>query len=170
MKKIFTIIFITLYATTLLSQTSNQKDSINPAKEKDIIKLLKLSGTADFAYIIIDDVIDNYKQYVQKAPPEYWDKLAVNVDIMPFIKSIIPVYDKRFTHAEIKELINFFNSPVGNKWALALKDMNQEVMDAANKFGQQIFININKKLLKDGYIAEPEIEKPEENNKNPQNK
>ncbi len=162
--------FITLYATALLSQTSNPKDSIDPAKEKDIIKLLKSSGTADFAYIIIDDVIDNYKQYIREAPPEYWDKLTANVDIMPFIKSIIPVYDNRFTHAEIKELIKFFNSPVGNKWALSLKDMNQEVMDAANKFGQQIFLDINNKLLKDGYITEPEIEKPEENNKNPQNK
>jgi hypothetical protein len=82
---------------------------------------------------------------------------------MPFIHAIVPVYDKRFTHEEIKQLIAFFDSPIGNKWALSLKDMNQEVMKQANLFGQNIFSEINKILIKDGYIVAPEVEKSEEN-------
>jgi hypothetical protein len=145
------------------AQESKKQDTISPEKEQDIIYLLKTSGTADFAYIIIDDVIQNYKQYLADTPDGYWEKIAVKTDIMPFIHAIVPVYDKRFTHEEIKQLIAFFDSPIGNKWALSLKDMNQEVMKQANLFGQNIFSEINKILIKDGYIVAPEVEKSEEN-------
>ncbi len=161
------VFFGLIYCAT--AQENKQQDTIPPEMEKDIIYLLKTSGTADFAYIIIDDVIQNYKQYITDTPEGYWEKVAVETDIMPFIKAVVSVYTKRFTHEEIKQLIKFFDSPVGNKWALSLKDMNQEVMEQANLFGQNIFSEINKKLVKDGYIVAPETEKsddkPETNNK-----
>ena len=168
MKKIILILLFAVFSLPVAAQTTKTKDTINPEKEKDIIYLLKTSGTADFAYIIIDDVIQNYKQYITETPSGYWEKIALKIDIMPFIKSVVPIYDKRFSHKEIKQLIKFFDSPVGNKWALALKDMNQEVMQQANLYGQKIFSEINEILIKDGYIIEPEIEKPE--NKSDNNK
>ncbi len=161
------LVFFLTFIYTLQSQDTT--NSINPEKEKDIIYLLKISGTADFAYIIIDDVIANYKQYIKDTPKDYWDKIAVETDIMPFIKSVIPVYDKRFSHDEIKELIRFFESPTGNKWALALKDMNDEVMQQANIFGQNVFKTINEKLIEDGYILVPEPEESNETDKDKKN-
>ncbi|GEM_PF-1373477 len=165
MKRILLIIvfFGVLYSS--FAQNTKQQDTISPEKEKDIIYLLKTSGTADFAYIIIDDVIQNYKKFISETPKDYWDKMAVNTDIMPFIKAVVYIYDKRFSHQEIKELIKFFDSPVGNKWSLSLKDMNQEVMKEANLFGQKVFTDLNKKLMEDGYIVKPEVEESEDNTK-----
>jgi len=164
MKISMILIFIFTFVLSLYPQDSDS--TINPEKEKDIIYLLKISGTADFAYIIIDDVIANYKQYIKDTPDDYWDRITVETDIMPFVKSIVPVYDKRFTREEIKELIKFFESPTGNKWALALKDMNDEIMQKANIFGQNIFKSINEKLIEDGYIVVPEAEESSNTEKN----
>jgi len=149
---------------TLVSQDKSYTNNMDNEKREDIIKLLKLSGTSDFAYIIIDDVVANYKQFISNTPENYWEDIIAKTDILPFNEAVIPIYDKRFTKEEIKELVRFFESVVGNKWALALKEMNEEVMLVANQFGQDIYKSINQKLIDDGYINQPEIEQSKPNN------
>lgn len=155
------LLFLCLTASILWAQDDNVNTEIDKEKKADILLLLKLSGTSDFAYIIVDDVVANYKQFITNTPEDYWDKLLAETDISPFNKAVIDVYDKRFTKNEIKQLIQFFQSEVGNKWALSLKDMNDEVMMIANQFGQDIYKSINQKLIEDGYINQPEIEQEE---------
>jgi hypothetical protein len=167
LRKIFIIIIaLSLYLPNLCAQSNNQQ--IDSVKVKDIMYLLKVSGTSDFAYLIIDDVIRNYQQYITTTPPGYWDKIVQETDIRPFMRSLVPVYDKRFSHEEIKDLIKFFESSTGSKWAAQLKEMNDEVMEQANKYGQGLFEEINNRLIKEGYINQQGTTEPAQNEDKPQ--
>lgn len=59
-----------------------------------------------------------------------------------------PIYDKYYTHSEIKELINFFESPIGRKYNAVLQPMMQDIIPIGQKWGQDI-----------GPIAAKELEK-----------
>lgn len=45
-------------------------------------------------------------------------------------KEVIAIYDKHFTHKEIKELIKFYKSPIGQKTLEKTQIITQEMMDA----------------------------------------
>jgi len=135
------------------SQTTEIKLQVSDTiKANEIKLLLKVSGTTDFAYVIIDDVMSNYKKMISGVPDDYWTKLKQQIDISSFTSKIVAVYDKRFSLEEIRVLVTFFQSPVGTKWAISLKDMNDEVMIQADIFGKFVYESLNKQLEKDGYM------------------
>lgn len=149
-KSVWTIITVIMTSSLVVAQ--NNTVEIDNEKKNDIIQLLIISGTADFAFAVIDDVIHNYKQYFTQVAPDYWEKFKSSTNVKPFLDSIIDIYYSRFDKEEIKELIKFFDSPVGRKWTIELTNMNEEVMTQANIFGQQVFNSLNQKLIDDGYI------------------
>lgn len=50
----------------------------------------------------------------------------------------LPLYDKYYTHEDIKELIKFFSSPIGKKYSSVLKPMMQDMMPIAQEWGKKI--------------------------------
>lgn len=153
--KIYYLLFALIFCfnVTSYSQTTDKKQIMqDTVKANEIKLLLKVSGTTDFAYVIIDDVMSNYKKMIKEVPEDYWIKLKQQIDISSFTSKIVAVYDKRFSVEEIRVLITFFQSPVGTKWAVSLKDMNDEVMIQADIFGKFVYESLNKQLEKDGYM------------------
>lgn len=148
----FVFVFFAVFLFSSFAYSRNNKDTIDLEKKNDIIRLLIISGTADFAFAVIDDVIQNYKPYFTQVAPEYWENFKSSTNVKPFLDSIIGIYYTRFDHDEIKDLLKFFDSPIGRKWAQELTNMNEEVMTQANIFGQQVFNSLNQKLIDDGYI------------------
>ena len=150
---IFLLFFLNIVQFNLNAQII-KTDTISKQKSTKIVQLLKLSGTSDFSYLVIDNVMTNYKNMMKNVPDLVWDTLKTDVDITPFVYSLIPIYDKRFTEDEIDYLIAFFISPVGRKWSTYLAAMNEEVMTNADKFSQDVYMILNKELMKRGYINE----------------
>ena len=150
----FLIALFICFNVSASSQTeTKKKDAADSVKTEAIKVLLKLSGTTDFAYVVIDDVMSNHRKMITGVPEEYWEKLKKQVDVAPFTARILGVYDKRFTLEEIKQLTAFFQSPVGAKWVVSLRDMNDEVMIQADLYGKYVYESLNKQLEKDGHIT-----------------
>jgi hypothetical protein len=75
----------------------------------------------------------------------------------------MPIYDKNFTHAEIRELINAFETPAYRKWVRQLPTMMQESSEAGRRWGQRIgtsgVIQQRIEQLKNKYnLGEPSME------------
>ena len=151
---IFYLICIIILCSDLsvYSQMKDKVEQVDTLKANEIKLLLKVSGTAGFAYVIIEDVMTDFKKIILNVPEGYWDKLKHQIDISSFTSKIVSVYDKRFNIEEIKDLISFFQSNVGKKWAISMKDMNDEVMIQADLFGKYVYETLNKQLDKDGYL------------------
>jgi hypothetical protein len=68
------------------------------------------------------DAYNEYIEFVLEKTTELSKKL-VNVEM-------IKIYDKHFTHDEIKELITFYESPVGKKMLEKTPEITKDLMDA----------------------------------------
>lgn len=118
------------------------------SKEKDIIILLEAMGISSIAEQIANSMVTmainqekeknpnlpkNIEHALSQAIYDVIIENAHELDVM-----LIPLYDKYYTHKEIKELIVFFNSPVGKKYSSVLMPITQEILPIAQKLGQKV--------------------------------
>ena len=57
------------------------------------------------------------------------------LDLDGFVKMMIPIYNKYFTHNEIRELIRFYESSIGKKLLEVTSGINQDSYTAGEQWG-----------------------------------
>ena len=121
---------------------------IDPAKEADIRKLLDLSGAKALAMQMMDSMQKDMKPMLLNSfpPGEYREKLIdlflarfhSKASAQNFLDIALPVYDKYFSHEEIKGLIQFYSTPLGQKTLSTLPKLTAELYEDGRKWGEQI--------------------------------
>jgi len=127
---------------------ANTATKIDPAKEADIRRLLDVTGAAGLATQMMDQMEHGIRplmtsslppgEYREKLVELFFEKFKSKIDSNQLIALIIPIYDKYYTHAEIKSLIEFYESPVGKKVATSMPKVLAESQAAGGQWGQQI--------------------------------
>jgi len=102
-------------------------------KSDDIVKMFKLSGVDKS----MNAVITQYRQLLPNVPSAFWDKMEKKFG-SEFISKCVPIYDKYYTHDEIKQLIKFYESPIGKKSIATTPVILQESMAIGAEMGKQI--------------------------------
>ncbi len=120
-------------------------------KQKDIEKILTLTGSAQMAVQVIEQMVGAFKQTMPNAPAKFWDDFMKEVDPNDLVKLMVPVYDKHFTHDDIKQLIKFYESPIGKKFLEKTPMITQESMTAGQQWGQQLAARVPEKLQAEGH-------------------
>jgi uncharacterized protein len=134
---------------------------VSPAEEKEIRQLMDLQGQTpgnpQLAGPLVDQVITNYRKSLTQVPETVWQEVAVGLKTeFPadrFAKSLTPVYASNFTQLEIRELIRFFSSPVGRKWATQLPKIQKGSYDAGYTLGLLMGQRIRERLQAKGYTV-----------------
>lgn len=126
-----------------ISQTAN---AITEEKTKDILVLFKAmdigtSMSKDMAEMGAEGIIKIEKSRHPDLPKK------AELEISQFLyeagikfysgknieQILLPIYDKYYTHDEIKALTTFFNSPIGKKYSAVNKPMTLDMMEAFSK-------------------------------------
>jgi hypothetical protein len=142
MKKIFMVcVIITGISCSVFSQS----------KRQDIIKLLDVSNTKLQAAQMFDLMLPNLKLMAPDAPLTFWTMFKLKLDIDSFVNLFIPVYDKYFSHGDIKELIQFYESPIGQKLLDVTPLITQESYHIGEEWGQKLFLDVLNELSRQGY-------------------
>ena len=105
-------------------------------KEQDIRRLLDLTGSAKLAEQIMDQLTTTLGE--DGADQAFWESFRAEVDIQELVRMTIPIYDKHFTQAEIRELIAFYQTPLGAKVVEKMPAIAQESMVAGMEWGEEI--------------------------------
>ncbi len=75
------------------------------------------------------------------------------------VELTIPIYEEHLTHAEIKELIRFYETAVGRKLIQVMPDLIRESMEVGQRWGlvkgQKIVERMFEKLRERGYTVNP---------------
>lgn len=124
------------------------------AKHQDTEKLMELVGTRQILREIFDQDIDAQIAAMRHArpdvPDQFWQDFAVEFKSQAspddLMKVILPIYDKHFTHQEIRQLIAFYESPLGRKISTTLPEIQRESVDAGRAWGEQLGDRMHKKL------------------------
>jgi len=127
---------------------SVQKREIDPSKEADIRRLMSLTNFEALIRQTMNGMEGNIKTSMTNAlpPGNYRDKL-VDLFVKKFHSNLrtneladraIPVYDRHYSSSEIKELIRFYETPVGQKLLKELPAVSAELQQAGSAWGEDV--------------------------------
>ena len=133
------IIFIT-------SISFAQYGIIKSKKEQDIKILLELSGVTELAVQTMVNMMESFKEMLPEVPDKFWTDFMAEIDKAELIALYIPIYDRYYSHNDIKELIIFYKSPVGKKILRVSPYVLQESMQAGEEWGEKLADRVIKKF------------------------
>lgn len=123
----------------LLTAAAQAQEPTGPSsKERDIRRLLVLMGSAELGKQVVDQMFGQFRSSLPDVPAEFWDGMAAELNPQGFVELGVPIYDKHFTHDEIRELIAFYQTPIGRKLTAELPAITQESMAAGQKWGEEV--------------------------------
>jgi hypothetical protein len=114
--------------------------AIDPAKEADIRSLLELVGARDQAQDSMTRAAEQYREkLLETVPNNQQGQMFVNAvirgyekkfDVDAVTEQLISVYDKHYTDEEIKGLLQFYGSPLGQKVASESPKIGREIQES----------------------------------------
>ena len=136
--------------------------SIDPAKEADIRSLMELVGARDLVQDGANSAIEQSREKLLATVPNndkgqaFVNAFAASYqkkfDVDQVTNQLVMFYDKHFTDDEIKGLLQFYGSPLGQKVAAEMPKINREA--------QAVIRAANTKAAKDA-LAELKQQNPE---------
>lgn len=117
-------------------------------------KMLKISGSEESYHAAINQMFTMFKQQFSAVNEETWTSFEAefkNTSINDLLELIVPVYQKHMTIEDLKELIKFYETPVGKKFALKTPLIVQESMQVGQQWGMKIGQDFAKKMKDKGY-------------------
>src|SRR6266568_3956440 len=95
-------------------------------KQKDIRKLLKITGSGELGTQVMSQMVGSMKKAMPQVPEKFWGD---------FLKEV-----------RTDELIRFYESPTGKKFVSVLPKITQESMVVGEKWGRELAERVIKKL------------------------
>ncbi|HEX8423639.1 MAG TPA: DUF2059 domain-containing protein, partial [Pyrinomonadaceae bacterium] len=93
--------------------------AVSRARRADIKRLLELMKVIEEELKSLDPIFENFKRSFPNVPANVWDEVEkeFRAEFTPemFLETYVPIYARRFSAAEVKELIKFYESPAGRK-------------------------------------------------------
>ena len=133
--------FFWVYNTGLFAQ--------NDQFEKDVRHLLDINGSKEQFAMTSQQLIQQFKQQSHDIADSVW--AVVKEDIIgpafrELTEKMIPVYQKHFTHEEIKALIAFYESETGKMMVKKQPIIQREIMPFSQQWGRQLATDIQMKI------------------------
>jgi hypothetical protein len=130
------------------AQASRSRVQDAQTKQADIRQLLAITGAANLAVQSMDEVEKSMRPLMTNAlpPGEYrerlvdlfFEKFHAKRDPQQLVDLIIPVYDKYYSDEEIKQLTDFYQTPLGKKMLSVLPRILAESQAAGRTWGEQM--------------------------------
>jgi hypothetical protein len=150
------------------SSPADELAKIDPAKAADIRRLMDVAGTKTLMTQVMETMQDSLKPVMARAlpPGDYRDKLIdlffvkfkSKADTQQLLDSIIPLYDKYLSDDEIKGLIQFYQTPLGQKTVTVMPKLVSESQAQGGKWGEAL----GRECMLEVLAEHPELEKAAE--------
>lgn len=119
---------------------------------EDTRRLMELTGAGNLAVQIMHQMLQPMRRALPQVPEEFWSRFMEKVDTDEIIDMTVPIYTKHLTHAEIKQLLDFYQSPLGRKLIATLPSILAESMQAGQRWGEQLGRQVREELEAEGYL------------------
>ena len=160
-KRLSWLILIIVFLITTIKPVFSETE-----KERDIIKLLEVSGIRKQLIYMQDTLMNSMSMMISgsfpKVPDGFWkefNQLIGKKEMDDLVDKIIPVYDKHMSHETVKKLIEMFETPFWEEWKKKMPEISREAGVVSSQWGKEISQSaaFNKKL--EDLIKKYELEK-----------
>lgn len=132
--------------TTCFAQTDNYKASLK--------KMLEAGGTEATFKVAIKQMFDMFKKQYTNVPENVWtdfEKEFSQTSMDDLVDMLAPVYEKHMTQADLDKISEFFQTPIGKKYATSSPLIMQESMQVGQQWGMKVAQKFQESLKEKGY-------------------
>lgn len=131
-------------ATSVYAQSDN-----NNEYRATLEKMMNLSGALEVSKTMVPQMVSMMKQASPGTADAFWDDFAAKwktkfADRM--VELYVPIYQKYLTIDDLKDLIAFYETPIGKKLAEATPKMTVEGMQLGQKIGMEMATELQNEL------------------------
>jgi hypothetical protein len=129
------------------SPSAAAQTKIDPVKAADIQRLMDVMGMRAMLNETLNSMVTNVRPtLVHSLPPGpyrdklvdlFFEKFRSKIDAQQFIDMGVAAYDKYFSDDDIKDLTQFYQTPIGKKSLAILPKLTVELQAQGMKLGQQ---------------------------------
>lgn len=121
----------------LTSATAKEKETYRSVLQQ----YLEITGTTANVSTAKSQMLDLYRKLMPDMPEEVWEIFDERFDAI-YTDNLLdiyePIYKKHLTISDLKQIIKFYESPVGKKLTQATPEMLVESMEAGAELGQKL--------------------------------
>ena len=122
-----------------------QAKAIDPVKDADIRSLMELIGAHDLVQDAVNNSSEQYREKLLVTVPNndkgqafvtsFIDSYQKKFDVDQLTEQLVVIYDKHYADDEIKSLLQFYGSPLGQKVAAEMPKISREIQAASHATG-----------------------------------
>jgi uncharacterized protein len=143
MKKLMSFLVLCFLSVNL---TFAQHDSIYSIKLKE---MFQASGAEETYTAVIKQMFTMFKQQYSNVNVEIWDEFEkefMKTSMDDLVLMLVPVYEKYVTLQDLDDIIAFYKTPAGNKYAKNTPLIMQESMQIGQKWGLKLGQDFSRKM------------------------
>jgi hypothetical protein len=125
--------------------SSGQAKPIDPVKDADIRSLMELVGARDQIQDAVSNSSEQYREKLLATVPNndkgqafvtsFIESYQKKFDVDQMTEQLVAIYDKHYTDDEIKTMLQFYGSPVGQKVAAEMPKISREIQVVSRTTG-----------------------------------
>lgn len=123
-------------AVLALPLPARAQEPIDPALEKEIHTLLELTGTRQMMTQALDQMMAAMAGSLPGLTTKQLETLRAEMHVEELELEVVRIYAAHFTRQDIRDLITFYQSPIGQKLIREQPAVMSESMTAGQKWGQ----------------------------------
>lgn len=157
-------LFLALFSLSIIC-TPAQAEDLTRDKRADIELLLEKTDALSIGRAIADYTMSSFMHTIKKLRPDIPQNFlnilrtemmeTVNEDINPLKEEIISLYHRHFTASEIKEMVRFYSTDLGQKTIKVMPILMQEGVIIGQRWGQsfqpRLKERVNARLKQQGF-------------------
>lgn len=144
----------TIVALLIFLGCSLATSAQNKARSGSVKELMELMGMQQLMVQMTDMLFEQMRSQLPDVEPAAWNEMKKEISANEIIDLVVPVYEKHFTEAEIRGLIDFYKTPLGQKVIARLPVVMQEAGKIGEEWGQDLAKRMVKRLKEKGFIKE----------------
>jgi uncharacterized protein len=130
------------------SGDSGAPQKVDPATEADIRQLMDLAGTKAAVTRTMNNMEQSMRPLLLRAFPPgvyrerlvqlFFEKFHAKTNAEAVMDLTIPVYAQYLTDDEVKQIIQFYQTPLGQKWISVQPKVQEDLQPKARAWGEQM--------------------------------
>jgi hypothetical protein len=138
---------------------SQPSSKVDPQKEARIRELMDLTGAKNLGQQLIDAGMEQFRSSVQDSQPNnprakqfvdaFVSGFQKHFDVNTLNERVIPIYDKYLTTEDLKGLLDYYRSPLGQRMLKTLPELTRESQATGFALGQKAAQETMEDLKKD---------------------
>ena len=121
------------------------------SKSDDIQKLMELMGTKAMGQQMMQTMGESLNAVGSPVAEDFFKDFMSEVNFAELIELTIPIYDKHFSHDDIKQMIAFYQSPIGKKMRQKQPVIMKESMAIGIAWSQKVSEKLLRKMREEEY-------------------